>query len=763
MNEAEGTPTDMERFLWEELRFSRSTYVPWGKEIVRALDFDDCLRLVEVFEVKAQLGAHVDVQVTANNYGGYIWTAWLHKLQGDTALHMAIRQKKLMCTYMLLAMGAATDIENRSGQTAEELCLKKLKRDVRDLKKEAFRQLIPQIDPRRFVELPKSTPGANYRTIAQEATALIYDGRTLYSELPKCFSYDDIIPDPKGAARPPKGRWVIRYDQNSKRQYKYNEWTGEIIWMDRPKKANEFGLAEIEFKELIVEDKWSIRFDEEGNKYYLNETTGESTWEMPESFKSKRAKAKADADAEAEESDYEIAEEDEEAQMRLLKRQREAEEQEKSQAEAKRKAASEEKERLKREEELLERRKIGNESRKAQRDKERLTGLSNTPGGWAVGDVWARNGFTDVLRLIQRQRARQDKEDEAERHRQSGLTLLSAANASDRPGVSRDLLKGLDELKGYKKLKFMKMRQLRSLAIEWENNVDPRGDLELPIRYVTRLSSRTNMKGMSIGNIGFIRIFKALVGDRIIQEIILPGIGLSDIATKELTLNTMPAMKSIRILDLSQNAIEDEGATFLAEAILNTPTLVKMTVAANRITIEGAKPLCKAVIDERCSLSFFSLCKNHIRPAEREQLISIVNPFHVSGLQNRFRPKFFIGPGGRKTIYPFTFTPFKKSPPPLPQTQSADQQGKKESHKEKFTHSGILSNSPMRLARPSSPESPGNENAQKGVSFGINGLGSKEMAHIADGDEAFESFVYQGQGIEGRPGAPSVRGLHVYL
>ena len=762
--------SDVERFLQTELRFSRSTYVPWGKEVVRAIDFDDCLKLVEVFEVKAQLGAHVDVQVTASNYGGYIWTAWLHNLQGDTALHMAVRQRKTMCVYMLLAMGAATDIENQGGETAGDLCLKKYRRDVKELHKEAFRELVTKIDPAQYKMFPKSGPD-NYPTIGQEALSLLREGRVIYTELPKCFSYSDIIPDPKAAPRQKKEKWVIRYDQNTKRKYKYNEWTGEIVWLEEKKMVN--GFEKIDFKELIQEDKWSIRFDDSGNKYYLNETTGESTWEIPEAFKSKNAaKKKADAAKAAEDAEYEFKpagdsdDEDEKVQMEILRKQRIQEELERSQAEAKRLAALEEKARLAREEILLQRRELNNDNRKAQRAQERLCGVSNTPGGWAVGDVWGRNGFTDVLRLIQRQRKRQDKEDEAERHRQSGLTLLSAANAEDRPGISRDLLKGLSQLKGFQKMKFMKMQQLKSLAIEWENNVDPRGDLDLPYRFVTKLSTRTNMRGMSIGNVGFVRIFKTLVGDRIIQELSLAGAGISLIAAKELAA-TLPFMKSIRILDLSQNALCDDCAVALAEALVNTPTLVKLTLAANRIEIEGALPLVKAVMDQRCSLSYLTMCNNHIRPAERDDLIAEANPFHVAGQQVRFRPRFFKGPGGRKSIYPFTLTPFRKGKPEEGDKQNKEEveEGKEGIAKTRAASAlqdaptepqfGILANSP---ARPG-PQNKADDSTRpaREVSFG------PDSVKVFKEDDTFETFVYKGQGHAGQPGTPSFRGLVVYL
>ena len=131
--------------LLQDLRFSKSSYMPWGRLVVRAIDFDDCLQLVKVFETMANLGAQVDVRATGDNYGGYAWTHFRHNFIGDTALHLALRcvqgvcaslvsrlssshtltspsppcrQKKLKCAYMLFALGASSDIENDKGETA---------------------------------------------------------------------------------------------------------------------------------------------------------------------------------------------------------------------------------------------------------------------------------------------------------------------------------------------------------------------------------------------------------------------------------------------------------------------------------------------------------------------------------------------------------------------------------------------------------------------------------------------------------------------
>ena len=60
-------------------------------------------------------------QATVDNYGGHAWTHYRHNFIGDTALHLALRQRKLKCAYMLLALGASSDIENAKGETAADL------------------------------------------------------------------------------------------------------------------------------------------------------------------------------------------------------------------------------------------------------------------------------------------------------------------------------------------------------------------------------------------------------------------------------------------------------------------------------------------------------------------------------------------------------------------------------------------------------------------------------------------------------------------
>ena len=52
---------------------------------------------------------------------------------GDTALHIAIKQKKLLCVSILLLLKAKTAIPNAEGKTAEELSHEILHRSLQDI------------------------------------------------------------------------------------------------------------------------------------------------------------------------------------------------------------------------------------------------------------------------------------------------------------------------------------------------------------------------------------------------------------------------------------------------------------------------------------------------------------------------------------------------------------------------------------------------------------------------------------------------------
>ena len=122
--------------LQRSKEFSRN--VLWGKEVIRAIDEEDIIRLIQVFKRKAYLGVDIDQVVDENGYGGYCWTAWIHKFRGDTATHISVKQKKLYALSTLLIMEPDLTILNDEGDSVNDLCLKILGKRVIDLKIDAY-------------------------------------------------------------------------------------------------------------------------------------------------------------------------------------------------------------------------------------------------------------------------------------------------------------------------------------------------------------------------------------------------------------------------------------------------------------------------------------------------------------------------------------------------------------------------------------------------------------------------------------------------
>lgn len=71
-----------ERVLQEQLRYSKTHYSTWGRDIIRAIDVDDPIRIIETLRSKKHLGADIDAQTDTKCYGGYAWTPWMHKFLG---------------------------------------------------------------------------------------------------------------------------------------------------------------------------------------------------------------------------------------------------------------------------------------------------------------------------------------------------------------------------------------------------------------------------------------------------------------------------------------------------------------------------------------------------------------------------------------------------------------------------------------------------------------------------------------------------------
>lgn len=341
------------------------------------------------------------------------------------------------------------------------------------------------------------------------------------------------------------------------------------------------------------------------------------------------------------------------------------------------------------------------ERMKADKDEERFTGVSTTPGAWGTGDVWGRSTISDVIRMVERQSQRRKKLDAVLSLRKSGLTLMEGTHASTisndfsvvdaadsqsvasltvredlSPGrqkqkqmqkmyemrnskhnaITAKIMKSVPRLLGVKKLKFVKMDTLSAIALERMNggggggrgddggsvagdgnNLNQSGhggtdsssmrglnkiknDLELPMREITCLSTRTNMKYMLVGNDGLAALCRVLRDDTIITRLCFAASRLLSSGATILA-ETMPTMTKLVEVDLSQNGICDEGAAALADMLrelsvateLDTHTITaepiwikhpirKLSIAANRISAAGANRLLDAVLSPESEL-----------------------------------------------------------------------------------------------------------------------------------------------------------------
>jgi hypothetical protein len=125
--------------------------------------------------------------------------------------------------------------------------------------------------------------------------------------------------------------------------------------------------------------------------------------------------------------------------------------------------------------------------------------------------------------------------------------------------------------------------------------------IDMPYRHITSLSTRSNLIHMKIGDQGLDKICKVLPGNSFIQSIILSTARITSVGFQSL-LDILSLLPCLTYLDLSQNAINDDGAHSLAVLLSNSVimkekiSLERITLMGNRITGDGAKPLVSAVL-----------------------------------------------------------------------------------------------------------------------------------------------------------------------
>lgn len=209
-------------FLTSEMSNSRGPYNKWGRQVIRAIDIDDSVMLHSAFEKNKSLGSDINTQTNTFGYADYIWTVWIHKYLGDTALHLALKQAKIRCICQLvLTHGIDLTIKNNDGLTAADICQEVLGVSITTLIREARTILLQLIDPRKFMSIPFYLP---HHRVEHEALDLIHHGRCLFTDAPVSFTKQG-----SGLQRESNWEyfWQFRYDGVSENTYMHNKVTDE--------------------------------------------------------------------------------------------------------------------------------------------------------------------------------------------------------------------------------------------------------------------------------------------------------------------------------------------------------------------------------------------------------------------------------------------------------------------------------------------------------------------------------------------------------
>eukprot|EP00941_MAST-03F_sp_MAST-3F-sp1_P002684 g2684.t1 len=87
--------------------------------------------------------------------------------------------------------------------------------------------------------------------------------------------------DMKHEGRGAEGGWMKVSSACNVEEYFFNYFTGEIKSLSLTYESENENWVDVEFEEENVERKWQHLYDENGEMYYLNISTGETTWQIP--------------------------------------------------------------------------------------------------------------------------------------------------------------------------------------------------------------------------------------------------------------------------------------------------------------------------------------------------------------------------------------------------------------------------------------------------------------------------------------------------
>lgn len=272
--------------------------------------------------------------------------------------------------------------------------------------------------------------------------------------------------------------------------------------------------------------------------------------------------------------------------------------------------------------------------------------ISVTAYARTVGDVWIRDDIIDTVNLLINQNRHWKQKEQYESLKKSGLTLKKMNKTPYYVDhISDNVMKSIPSLAGIKKLKFVKVKTLHTYA----KSTDADHNKYDNTRWITELSTQTNMKYMNVGNSGLLQLVPHLNNNKYLTAINFScaRVSSSSISVFAKILRSMQALTS---LDLSGNAICDIGAFALADACTNNkerdrenanqhamigdisshhqPKLHTLSLLGNRITVVGIQSLLTSICSTKCSLIYLNLSRNRLSKVERVGCSKQVDDFN---------------------------------------------------------------------------------------------------------------------------------------
>ena len=211
----------------------------------------------------------------------------------------------------------------------------------------------------------------------------------------------------------------------------------------------------------------------------------------------------------------------------------------------------------------------------------------------------------DIIETVRRQVLRRHRIKQDQHVRESGLGAAATAAASKTEEQYAAYYKRLGKSAGFKYLRFSGWNQKSDDTtgnIDADNRSDvgtinsrlsgtyALADIEsvLPHRYITVLSTVTNLKYVHMAEGEMQRLANAMRTDDLITDIILTNGSLSDLSISKIC-PTIPTMTALLHLDLSGNAVTDDGCMAIADACVKSRTLQRLVLSGNRIRAKGAE------------------------------------------------------------------------------------------------------------------------------------------------------------------------------